>query len=72
MIPQFGKGPECLGREHFPLPILVLTLPLFKGCFRPEELDRRSGVDHILIPLAEGHQDVNDGRGVNDRALVNL
>ena len=71
MIPQLGKGPECLGRERLPLPMLVLTLPLYKGCFRPEELDRRSGVDHILIPLAERHQNVNDGRGVNDHVLVN-
>ena len=71
MIPQLGKGPEGLGRERLPLLPWVLTLPLIKGCFRPEELDRRSGVDHILIPLAERHQNVNDGRGVNDHVLVN-
>ena len=72
MIPQLGKGPECLGRERFPLPILVFTLPLRKDCFRPEELNRRSGVDHILIPLTKRHQDVNDGGGVNHFTLVNV
>lgn len=72
MIPQIGKGPEFLGRERFPLVTLALALPLLKRVFRPEELDRRSREDHVLIPRAEGNQDVNDGGGGNDLALVNL
>ena len=72
VIPQLGKHPEFLGCERLPWLPLVLTLPLRKGFFRPEELDRCSREDHILIPLTKRHQDVNDGGGVDNIALVNL
>ena len=40
--------------------------------FRPEETDGRSGVDHVFVPLLEGHQDVDHGGGCHQFALVNL
>src|SRR6185436_7897325 len=69
VIPHIRKLPDLLESEHFAPGAAVNGLPLLQGIFRPEETDRRSGKDYILVPSSKWHEKMDYFAGADDLAL---
>ena len=59
MVPRLGKFPDLGQRERFPARHAALFTPAIDALLRPEEQDRRSGMDQVVVPGGEGQREVD-------------
>ena len=50
-VPEFGKLPNLLNRQHLSAFEVISFAPFVYPFFRPEEKHRRSGKDQVIVPL---------------------
>jgi len=59
LIPEFGKHPDLVNRQHFSAFEIVSLAPHVNPFFRPEEKHCRSGEDQVIVPAGEGQGEVD-------------
>ena len=58
-VPEFGKLPNLLNRQHLSAFEVMSFAPLVYPFFRPEEQHGRSGEDQVIVPVREGEWKVD-------------
>lgn len=63
-VPCVRERPDSRQGERLAAWLASLPAPRIDILFRPEERDRRSGVDQVVVPAAERQREMHDARAV--------
>ena len=63
-VPKYGQFPDLFQRQNRAWLAIVMPTPLVDFVLRPEEQDRRSSVDEIIVPVSKGQGEVHAARRI--------